>query len=135
MQPVHSDDDNPRQRRTASSGLPETLVAALAANGTASARETLRQLLAGDLKTDDERATTTAVLRTLAERPGQDNEELLYQVLAAPDKLRPPGQDRSTPTPCRQPPAIWSGRVGGPFRVRIANAAVSGSRRTCSASV
>lgn len=126
VQPVHSDDDNPRQRRTASSGLPETLVAALAANGTASARETLRQLLAGDLKTDDERATTTAVLRTLAERPGQDNEELLYQVLAAPDKLRPPGQgsvnaDTLQATACD----LVRRSAGGPFRVRIANAAVS----------
>lgn len=86
------DDENPRQRQPAASGLTATLVAALAANGTPAARDALRQLLAGALTTDDDRTAVDAVLRTLAERPSQDNEELLHQVLAAPGKLRPPGQ-------------------------------------------
>ncbi len=75
-----------------SKALVEAVAAALGRNGTAPARNTLVQLIAGTLRIDDDAAGATAALKALAENPSPENEEILLAALVEPLKYRPPGQ-------------------------------------------
>jgi hypothetical protein len=74
----------------ASKPLAESLVAALAANGTRVARETLRAIVQGKWSTPDDRAATVAALGALAASGEPQDEALLLTALTAPEGLRPP---------------------------------------------
>ncbi len=69
--------------------LTEALVAALGANGSDLARTILGQLLAGTLPTQDDKTAVDAALKALTDYPSAENEEILFGVLTAAEKLRP----------------------------------------------
>ena len=69
--------------------LTEALVAALGANGSDLARTMLGQLLAGTLATQDDKTAVDAALKALVDHPSAENEEILFGVLTAAEKLRP----------------------------------------------
>ena len=74
--------------------LTEAIVAALAANGTPLAAETLERLAAGRLKTADNQTAAAAALKALAGRPGPAGEDLLFRVATA----SPPAATADRPT-------------------------------------
>lgn len=96
----------------------KTIVECLAAIGNESARQTLGQILAGKLKTDNDRAATEGVLESMVANLRPEYEEVLFAVLTTPEKVRPPdkpgpGQPGSTtPQPgmySADPSAMYSG--------------------------
>jgi hypothetical protein len=68
----------------------KTIVECLAAIGNESARQTLGQILAGKLKTDNDRAATEGVLESMVANLRPEYEEVLFAVLTTPEKVRPP---------------------------------------------
>ena len=72
---------------------------ALGCNGSAPARDTLEQILAGTFATDDDKAAVEAAVKTLAAHPCDENDALLFRVLTAADALRP--ADRAGPWPAK----------------------------------
>jgi hypothetical protein len=73
------------------------IVRALGSNGTAAAREVLRQLLAGELETGDDKVATCAALKALIDNPSPKNEEILFATLTTPEKFRPPVVEENKP--------------------------------------
>ncbi len=69
--------------------LVEALVEAIGANGSALARNTLEQILAGSFATDDDKAAVEAALKTLAFHSREEYDALLLRVLTASATLRP----------------------------------------------
>ena len=69
--------------------LVETIVAALGDNGTAVARKTLEEIIAGTFATDDDKAAVEAALKTLVANPCAENDALLIRVLMDPSVIRP----------------------------------------------
>ena len=76
--------------------LVEAAINGLAMNQTAGARQILTLLLSGLYPTDDDAASTFAVLRALAERPSDENDDLLVRVLTSAEQLRPAGRGTVT---------------------------------------
>jgi hypothetical protein len=66
----------------------ETLVNALAENGTKPAKEKLKSILTGDFPTDDDRAAVEAVMKTLLFNSSAENDALVMQLLTRPDMVR-----------------------------------------------
>lgn len=82
--------------------LIEVIVDALARSGTAAGRETLRQLLSGDVATDNDAAAVPAAMTAMARHAGAGNDETLLDVLTSQRDLRTgPGAIRS-----RSPQAV-----------------------------
>ena len=83
------------------------IVYALGANGSDPARQTLEKLLAGTFETDDNRTATEAALESLVDNPRPENEEILFRVLTAPEKIRAPRKKKEQPADekAQQPPA------------------------------
>jgi hypothetical protein len=107
--------------KAASKALVEAVAAALGRNGTAAARNTLVQLLAGTLKTEDDVAGTAAALKALAENPSQENEEILLGAILDPLKYRPPGQgDLGAGDLQQQALGVARTVSGSRFRTRLA---------------
>jgi hypothetical protein len=73
-------------QRPPNAKVTEALVAALAANGTPRARQTLERLVAGTMKTADNQTAAAAALTVLLKRPGheKEDEELLFGVVTLP---------------------------------------------------
>jgi hypothetical protein len=72
-------------------GLPQAIIAALAANRTSAARDALKAILLGKLTSPlEDRALTTAALGALVETGGAESDALLFTVLSMPDAIRPP---------------------------------------------
>ena len=71
--------------------LTEAIVAALAANGTPRARQLLESLVAGTVNTTDNQAAATAALKALLGRYGPENENLLFGIITAADRV--PGEN------------------------------------------
>ena len=69
--------------------LVEAIIAALGANGTDLACETLKQIIAGTIHTDDDEAAVEAALEMLVAHPCAENDALLLQALLTPESLRP----------------------------------------------
>jgi hypothetical protein len=79
------------------SGLPQAIVAALAANTSDVARNALKEILLGKLQTNlDDRTFTMAALSALINNGGAEAETLVYTVLTMPDAVRPPGRGTFT---------------------------------------
>ena len=94
--------ENASQRVPASDPkLTEAIVAALAANGTPLARETLERLVAGKLETADKQVAAAAALKRLAGRPGREGEEALFCAAVAPRIAGSASQGRNTATEFR----------------------------------
>jgi hypothetical protein len=73
--------------------LPLAIVKALAANASGAARNALKEILLGKLKTDlDDRTFTAAALAALVRRGDSEAEALVYTVLTMPEAVRPPGR-------------------------------------------
>lgn len=88
-----------RRRRTSTRNgadhapLLEAIVAALVANETDAAREFLRQLLLGELKTDDNQTAAFAALEGLVDHPCPENEAIVFEFLVSPRDVRLPGRE------------------------------------------
>jgi hypothetical protein len=73
--------------------LPLAIVKALAANASGHARNALKEILLGKLRTDlDDRTFTAAALAALVQRGDSEAEALVYTVLTMPEAVRPPGR-------------------------------------------
>jgi hypothetical protein len=73
--------------------LPLAIVKALAANASGHARNALKEILLGKLRTDlDDRTFTAAALTALVGRGDSEAESLVYTVLTMPEAVRPPGR-------------------------------------------
>lgn len=80
--------------RTPVGPLVETVVAALAANRTATARQILERLVAGTQKSVDPQLAARESLKSLLQHAGPNTEELLYRIItAAPTNAAPAGPD------------------------------------------
>ena len=79
-----------------STPLLEAAVAGLAMNQTSGARQVLTLILSGLYATDDDAAGAFAVLKALADRPSDENDDLLLQVLTSAEQLRPAGRGTVT---------------------------------------
>lgn len=125
--PARSDDAPAPHRRSrlygrkTSGDLIEMIVAALGANGTEPARQTLVQLISGQLETEDDRAAALAAIGALVDNPSPENEELLFGILTGAEALRPPARGKVSSDELRKlafellQPIATSG-----FRVRVA---------------
>jgi len=72
--------------------LIEAIADALGANGSPKARETLGQMIAGTVPTEQDRTAAFAALKSLVDHPSLENEALLFEVLTKPDAVRPAGR-------------------------------------------
>jgi len=102
--------------------LAATIVAALGTNGSDVAMATLRQLAGGGLESDfGDQTLTTAALQTLVANYNPRIEEILFEILTAPDRVRPQGRGQVTPDKLQEQCAAIVGPVASPeLRVRIA---------------
>ncbi len=78
-------------------GLVEAIITALGNNGSAPARDTIEQVLAGTFKTDDDKTAVEAALKALLAHQCPENNALTLRVLTAPGVLRP--SERQGPWP------------------------------------
>jgi len=96
----------PRSRRSLrsreSDELIELTVAALGANGTELAGRTLRRLIVGEFETEDDRTAALASVQALVENPCPEHEEILFQILTAPEEIRAPGRGDVAPERLRK---------------------------------
>jgi hypothetical protein len=114
--------------------LAESLVAALAANGTEVARATLRAIVQGKWPTPDDRAAAGAALRVLAASEEPQDESLLLAALTAPAGLRPSlASDPAGWGPGPAPDAGRGATAMGPEELQ--NSAAAGVRSAGSASL
>jgi len=67
----------------------KAIVDALAVNGGTTAKQTIREVLAGTFKSDSDRAATQAALETLVKYPTPESEEVLFKAITTPDLIRP----------------------------------------------
>jgi hypothetical protein len=81
----------PPGKRAADIAVIEGVIAALAANNTPLAWQTIDQLAAGKLHTSDNPTAAAAALRTLLHRPGQENEDSLLRIVALAGEPLPAG--------------------------------------------
>ena len=72
--------------------LIHAVVNALGLNGSATAKQTLKQVVEGTFETDDNRTATLASLQTLVGYLCTEYEDILFRCLTTPDKLRPLGK-------------------------------------------
>lgn len=63
-------------------------VGALALNNTNEARGALRQIVSGQLRTDDDQTATPSAMRVLLRQPTPEGDALMLQALVEPQKLR-----------------------------------------------
>ncbi len=92
----------------------EAVVLALLTNGTKPAKQALRDVVLGKLKTDDDTVATTACLRALTSDLSPENEAVLFQALTEAEKLRVPDKKSNI----RQPgmmPGGYGGEFGGGY--------------------
>ena len=68
--------------------LVNTIIDALGANGTDLARETLKQIIAGTMPTDDDEVAVEAALEALVAHSSTENDALVLQALLAPESFR-----------------------------------------------
>jgi len=72
-------------------GLAQAIVAALGENHSDPARNALKEILLGRLRSNvEDRTLTVAALNVLAGSPGVEAESLLFTILTMPDAIRPP---------------------------------------------
>jgi hypothetical protein len=74
----------------------ETLVLALAENGSDLAKKTLKDILAGEFAVDEDRAAVDAVMKSMTIHPSEENDDLLILLLTKPESLRKTGTPSST---------------------------------------
>ena len=122
LPPSAGSDDGPAAGRGAGGSQPvEAIVAALAANGTPSARRTIEQLAAGELKTSDNRAAAAAAVAALLSRPSRENEDALFRVVTLAGRPQPAGRKPAAPDAVRTAllEAVKSS-ASAAFRLRLA---------------
>ena len=90
------------RRPTLSPKLTEAIVAALVANGTPLARQTLERLVAENLRAGATPATATAAVKAILTHPCPENEDLLFRIVTASD---PPPADEFADTDLPRSPA------------------------------
>jgi hypothetical protein len=66
----------------------ETLIFALTENGTDLAKKILKEILAGEFITDDDRSAVDAVMKGMAFHPSEENDDLLVLLLTKPESVR-----------------------------------------------
>lgn len=86
-------EDSESQEVRANDKLIQPIVAAIAANGSAKAKQTLAGIVDGSIKTANPEAVASVALKVLLSAPGMADEDLLIRVATAPDD---PANDTST---------------------------------------
>jgi hypothetical protein len=90
-------DEEEQQQVRRNQELGKAVVGSLAANGTETADQTLKQLLMGKFKSDfQDKTLALAALGALANHPSQRHESMLYTVLTTPEAVRPEGRGQVT---------------------------------------
>jgi hypothetical protein len=114
-----------RGKKSDAAALIEAIVAALGANGTEPAKRALVELITGQLETEDDRTAAVAAVRALAENAGPAEEEVLFRLLTAPEKLPPAGRGDIGPDELRNETlAVLKTRASSELRVRVARTIV-----------
>lgn len=80
----------------ANTDLIKAVIEALGVNGSAAARKTLEEMVAGTCPTEDDKTAAEAALAALVDHPCPENEAILFRVLTAAEQLRPPGRGEVT---------------------------------------
>ena len=89
---ISPDEDPSFTSARANAGLALAIVAALGANQSEPARNALKEILLGRLRSNiDDRTLTVAAFKALVEISGSEAEPLLYTILTMPESIRPPG--------------------------------------------
>ncbi len=65
------------------------LIEGLALLGGNTARQTIKDLISGTLKTDDDRTSAEAAIGTLVKEKSAENEKMLFSIITAPEVIRP----------------------------------------------
>lgn len=71
-----------RNAKSLHTQLTETIVTALATNGSARARRTLEEIVSGDLNALDPQAAASAALRAIAMQPDSESNDILVRIIA-----------------------------------------------------
>ena len=83
------------------------LIEGLALLGGNTARQTIKDLISGTLKTDDDRTSAEAAIGTLVKEKSAENEKMLFSIITAPEVIRPaalggqPAHHQVMPAVCR----------------------------------
>jgi hypothetical protein len=77
--------------------LVETLVLALGDNGTEKAKKAIKQIIAGTLKTDDDKTAVETAIKTLVSRTDPESDAILFRMLTAPESVRPADREGAWP--------------------------------------
>lgn len=120
------DEDTPRKNPATSAKLTEALIAALAANDTPRARQTLEQIVDGSLQIANSQVAVPAVLKMLLSRPDANSEDLLLRILTMPeatasDSLTATAREKMRGTAM----AMIASTASEAFRVRLAKAMIA----------
>jgi hypothetical protein len=109
-------------RPVANPALIEAVVAALAANRSAAARQILERLVAGAEKTVDPQVAAAAALDALLQRPGPKDEDLLFRLITAPEQAATTDGTAIDCKKLRSAALVWvKSSASEAFRLRLAN--------------
>ncbi|MBN1588306.1 MAG: hypothetical protein JW888_02205 [Pirellulales bacterium] len=72
---------------------------ALILNNTDPARKVLREIVSGELQTDDDRAAVPPAMKAIFQQPTPENEAFLFQILIEPEEVRKSATTPSTSEP------------------------------------
>jgi hypothetical protein len=115
------DPDDEGGTRGTNMRLVEALVAALAANRTPAARQTVERLVMATAKPAANRAVAVAVLKALCARSGPENEDLLFRVITAPEQRESAAGKASEPEKLRAAAlGLAKSSASEAFRLRLA---------------
>lgn len=121
-----NDEDTSHAGSTTSVELTEAVVAALVANGTPKAKQTLERIANESLRTANDQAATPAVLKALLSQPGAANEDLLLQILTMPDESTSEGPTATMREDMRgKAIAMVASTASEAFRARLASAMIA----------
>ena len=94
----------------------KAIVEALVGIGNKTAQDTLTQLISGKLKTDDDRAAAEAAMGAMVANLRPEYENMLFFILTAPEKVRPPEKTESRPgTAPGMQPSTYSSTTPGAY--------------------
>ena len=92
-------EDGPSPAASSSGKVAAVILPAFAVNSSPLARDTLEQVLRGKIQVDmtDAQAVETILKALLLQQPASQFEDLMYQILSAPEKWRAADDERLTP--------------------------------------
>ncbi len=124
--PVDSGSRQLPQRVKTSPALIDAVVAALLANGTATARQILERLVAGTQETIDPQLAAAAALKALLQHAGQNNEDLVFRVITSPEPPAKTGRSAIDRDKLRSMSLEWvKASASEALRLRLANSMIA----------